>query len=278
MKIMIYFQGCTARDKLKNISKNTQMILDIAGADYKILQDENCCGSILLRTGFQEDARKLMINTFKKLKGEKIVVSCAGCYRTLKKDYPEVFGEELDVIHISQLLQELIIEGKIKTKKESLKVTYHDPCHLGRHCGEYEAPRQVISKKAELVEMDKNRNHASCCGAGGGVKSAYPELSSEISRKRIDESLKTGAELMVTCCPFCVLNLESDKIKVIDLTEFILGGDVLFSEERDTIDSKETGTRESDTLGSKKSDTLESDTLFSEEKIVSDKHQGVSNE
>lgn len=241
---MIYFQGCTARDKLKNISRNTQMILDIAGIDYKILQDEGCCGSILMRTGFQEDAHELMINTFKKLKGERIVVSCAGCYRTLKKDYPEVFGEKLDVIHISQLisqlLQDLIKEGKIRTKKESLKVTYHDPCHLGRHCGEYEAPRQVISEKAELVEMGKTHEHAGCCGAGGGVKSAYPELSSEISHKRINEALKTGADLMVTCCPFCVLNLESDKIKVMDLTEFMLLGD----------------------------------TLFSGKKIVSDKHQG----
>ncbi|MFA0832543.1 MAG: (Fe-S)-binding protein [Methanobacterium formicicum] len=269
---MIYFQGCTARDKLKNISRNTQMILDIAGVDYKILPDEDCCGSILLRTGFQEDAHKLMINTYKKLKGEKIVVSCAGCYRTLKKDYSEVFGEELDVTHISQLLEELIIEGKIRTKKESLKVTYHDPCHLGRLCGEYEAPRQVIGEKAELVEMDKTGEHASCCGAGGGVKSAYPELSSEISNKRIDEALKTGADLMVTCCPFCVLNLESDRMKVMDLTEFMLLGDALFSGENDTINLKGRGT-----LNSEENSTLKSDALLSKEKVVSDKHQGVSN-
>ncbi len=254
---MIYFQGCTARDKLKNISKNTQMILDIAGVDYKILEDEDCCGSILLRTGFQNDALKLMADTHKKLKGEKVVVSCAGCYRTLKKDYSKIFGEELDVIHISQLIQELIIEGKIRIEKGTLKVTYHDPCHLGRHCGEYEAPRQVISEKAELVEMDKTREYAGCCGAGGGVKSAYPELSSEISQKRIDDALKTGANLMVTCCPFCVLNLESDKIKVMDLTEFILLGDTLFREV---------------------SDTLEGDTLVPEEIIVSGNHRGSSHE
>lgn len=229
---MIYFQGCTARDKLKNISKNTQMILDIAGVDYKILEDEECCGSILLRTGFQEDAHELMENTHKKLKGEKIVVSCAGCYRTLREDYPKFFGEELDVMHISQLLLELIKDGKIQIERGDLKATFHDPCHLGRHCEEYESPRQVISEKAELLEMDKNRENARCCGAGGGVKSAYPELSSEISHKRIDDALKTGADLMVTCCPFCVLNLESEKIKVMDLTEFILLDDTVFSKEK----------------------------------------------
>jgi Fe-S oxidoreductase len=221
-KIMIYFQGCTAREKLKNISQNTQKILDTAGVDYSILEDEQCCGSILLRTGFQEDAREIMENTFGKLKGEKIVVSCAGCYRTLKDDYPKFFGEELDVIHISQLLLELIKEGKIQIEMEDLKVTYHDPCHLGRHCEEYESPRRVISEKAMLLEMDKNRENARCCGAGGGVKSAYPDLSSEIALKRVDDALETGADLLVTCCPFCVLNLESEKLKVMDLTEFVL--------------------------------------------------------
>lgn len=220
---MIYFQGCTARDKLKNISKNAQKILDTAGVDYKILEDEECCGSILLRTGFQEDAHEVMKKTFKKLKGEKIVVSCAGCYRTLREDYSKFFGEELNVIHISQLVQQLIAEGKLQIENKDLKVTYHDPCHLGRHCGEYEAPRQVIKQKAELLEMDKNRENARCCGAGGGVKSAYPELSSEIALKRIDDALETGADLLVTCCPFCVLNLKSEKLKVVDLTEFIIG-------------------------------------------------------
>lgn len=219
---MIYFQGCTAREKRKNISKNTQKILDTAGVDYKIMDDEECCGSILLRTGFQEDAQELMESTFKKIKGEKIVVSCAGCYRTLKEDYPKVLGEQLDVIHISQLLLQLINDGKITIDKEDLKVTYHDPCHLGRHLGEYEAPRQVINEKAELVEMDKKRDEARCCGAGGGVRSAYPDLASEIALRRVNDALETGASLLVTCCPFCVMNLESEKMKVIDLTELVL--------------------------------------------------------
>ncbi|HMK54622.1 MAG TPA: (Fe-S)-binding protein [Methanobacteriaceae archaeon] len=220
---MIYFQGCTAREKLKNISRNTRKILDAAGIDYQVLDNEKCCGSVLLRTGFQEDAREVMENTFKELEDKKVVVSCAGCYRAFKEDYPEVLGEKVDVVHISPLLEELINRGDIEVEKEDLKVTYHDPCHLGRHMGEYEAPRNVIRRKANLVEMDKTREDARCCGAGGGVKSAYPDLSSKISLRRVDDALRTGAELLVTCCPFCVLNLESGKLKVMDLTEFILG-------------------------------------------------------
>ncbi|NYB52435.1 MAG: (Fe-S)-binding protein [Methanobacteriaceae archaeon] len=224
---MIYFQGCTARDKLQNISRNTRKILDAAGIKYKILDNEGCCGSILLRTGFQEDAIEVMEKTFEQLKGEKVLLSCAGCYRTLSEDYPKLFGENLDVIHISQLLKELINDGKISLKKDQLKATYHDPCHLGRHSGEYDAPREVLRAKAELLEMDKIRENANCCGAGGGVKSAYPELSSEIGISRVDDALETGADILVTCCPFCVLNLESEKLSVMDLTEFVSLDDAL---------------------------------------------------
>lgn len=220
---MIYFQGCTARQKLKNISKNTRMILDTAKVDYQVLEDEECCGSILLRTGFHKDAKEIMESTFNKLKGKKVVVSCAGCYRTFKEDYPTVFGEKIDVIHISQLINDLIEDGKIEIEREDLKVTYHDPCHMGRQLGVYEAPRNVILKKAELVEMDKNREKTQCCGAGGGVKSAYPDLSSDIAERRVNHAVKTGADILITCCPFCVMNLESEKLKVMDLTEFIIG-------------------------------------------------------
>jgi Fe-S oxidoreductase len=166
-----------------------------------------------------------MKKTYHDLKGERVVVSCAGCYRTFWEDYPQLVGE-VDVVHISQLLEELLEDGKLQLDREDWKVTYHDPCHLGRHLGEYEAPRRVIREKAELVEMDKNQERARCCGSGGGVKSAYPELSQGMAERRMLDAEKTGAELLVTCCPFCVLNLESGgKMRVLDLTEFLLLGD-----------------------------------------------------
>jgi len=220
---MIYFQGCTAREKLTRISKSTQKLLEQAGVEYTVLGDQECCGSVLLRTGFTEDAREAMQKTYEKLQGERVVVSCAGCYRTFREDYPLMVGK-VDVIHISQLLEELIAEGKLHLDREEVKVTYHDPCHLGRHLEEYESPRRVLEDKAQLVEMDKNQEEARCCGSGGGVKSAYPELSQSMAEHRVEEARKTGADLLVTCCPFCVLNLESvGKIKVRDLVEFLLG-------------------------------------------------------
>ena len=217
---MIYFQGCCPR-KAKNDNQIHPGVTGPGRVEYKLLDDEKCCGSVLLRTGFTGDAQEAMQETYDKLKGEMVVVSCAGCYRTFRKITPAC--REVDVVHISQLLEELISEGKLQIQKEEIKVTYHDPCHLGRHLGEYDAPRRVLKKKGELVEMDKNREEARCCGSGGGVKSAYPELSESMAERRVDDARKTGAELLVTCCPFCVLNLESvGKIRVLDLTECLL--------------------------------------------------------
>jgi Fe-S oxidoreductase len=151
------------------------------------------------------------------LKDEKIIVSCAGCYKTLKEDY-----EGLDVIHISQLLDELIRENKLELTKTDLDVTYHDSCHLGRHCNVFDEPRNVIEIVANLVEMENNRENSLCCGAGGGVKSAYPEIASQMAQSRIAQAKETNCKTLVTSCPFCKLNLENDEIEVLDLTEFLV--------------------------------------------------------
>ena len=166
---MIYFRGCVVREKLSSISNATETILKTAGVDYTIIDNEKCCGSFLMRTGFKDDALEVMEETFKQLQDvgdDKILVSCAGCYNTLKNDYNKVFGVELDVLHTSELIDQLIIEGKLEIKKLPLKVTYHDPCHLGRHSGLYEEPRNVITKTCVLVEMNRNRERSRCCGAG----------------------------------------------------------------------------------------------------------------
>ena len=119
----------------------------------------------------------------------------------------------------------MINENKINLKvNKDLKVTYHDSCHLGRHAGEYEAPRNVINSISNLVEMENNREKARCCGSGGGVKSAYGELSNSIADLRIQEAKDTDADLLVSACPFCKLNLSqnSDDLEILDLSEFVL--------------------------------------------------------
>ena len=223
--MLLYFRGCTAREKLNSISKATERILRAANIKFETLDDEKCCGSVLLRTGFLDDAIEQMNSNLKDLEGKVILTSCAGCYKTLKEDYKKYLGIDLKVIHISQLLEQLIKEDKISLKgKDNLKVTYHDSCPLGGHAGEYEAPRNVIKAISDLVEMENIREKSRCCGSGGGVKSAYGDLSNSIADLRIKEAKGTDADLLVTACPFCKLNLNenSEDLDVLDLSEFVL--------------------------------------------------------
>lgn len=222
---MIYFRGCVVREKLKNIGKATEGILKHAGINYETLDNEKCCGSFLLRSGFPEEAREVMETTFKEIKGNKILVSCAGCYKTFKKDYKELFKTEIDVVHTSQLFNELIEKGKIEPEFIEEVVTYHDPCHLGRQMEEYDAPRKLINKIANLNEMERNKEKSRCCGAGAGVRSAYPEITENIAKSRINDAKNTDADIIITSCPFCILNLDSvcfDELKVLDISEILL--------------------------------------------------------
>ena len=214
---MLYFRGCTAREKQTSIVDATQKLLELANIDYHILDDEKCCGSVLLRTGFEKEAKEQIAKNTEVFGDETILTSCAGCYKTLLQDY-----EGLDVIHISELLAILIGEGKLNFDKKDLNVTYHDSCHLGRHCKVFDEPREVISSLANLVEMKNIKENSLCCGAGGGVKSAYPQIASELADARINQARDTKCETLITTCPFCKLNLEGRGLEVLDLTEFLI--------------------------------------------------------
>lgn len=214
---MLYFRGCTAREKQTSIAEATEKLLNLAGVDYHILEEEACCGSVLIRTGFLKEAQEQIAKNSEAFKDETVLTSCAGCYKTLKEDY-----DDIDVIHISQLLNQLIKEGKLNLSRNDLNVTYHDSCHLGRHMEIFDDPRSVIESVADLVEMENNRENSLCCGAGGGVKSAYPEIAEEMAKSRISQAKDTGCEILITACPFCKLNLENDDMEVIDLTEFLV--------------------------------------------------------
>ena len=185
--------------------------------DYHILDDEKCCGSVLLRTGFEDEAKKQIAKNTEVFGDETILTSCAGCYKTLLQDY-----EGLDVIHISELLAILIDEGRLKFNKKDLDVTYHDSCHLGRHCKVFDEPREAIESVANLIEMENIKENSLCCGAGGGVKSAYPQIASELAEARISQAKDTNCDILITPCPFCKLNLKDYGLDVLDLTEFLI--------------------------------------------------------
>ena len=214
---MLYFRGCTAREKQPSIQDATEKLLNLAGVDYHILEDESCCGSVLLRTGFLKDAEELIKKNSEVFNDETVLTSCAGCYKTFKEDYVNI-----DVIHVSQLLRQLIAEGRLEFSKKDFNVTYHDSCHLGRHMEIFDDPRSVIESVADIVEMENNRENSLCCGAGGGVKSAYPEIADELAKSRINQAKDTDCEILIAACPFCKLNLENDDLEVLDLTEFLV--------------------------------------------------------
>ncbi|MHA2120863.1 MAG: (Fe-S)-binding protein [Promethearchaeota archaeon] len=235
----MFFRRCTMPLRQENTLKNMMKILQVAGIEVAVSKDEWCCGSIGLRIGKSgEDIIKHNVDLLKKMGAKTVFTACAGCYRTLKKDYPEILGEELpfEVKHITEILIELLNNNQIPfipKENEVLKVTYHDPCHLGRHMKFYEIPREVLKKlpNLEVIEMKRNRSHSWCCGAGGGVKSQFSELALKISMERIYEAIETGANILTTTCPFCIGNLkdayddfqpeDQAKIKVIDLIDLI---------------------------------------------------------
>ncbi|MFW9826876.1 MAG: (Fe-S)-binding protein [Candidatus Thorarchaeota archaeon] len=238
---LMFFGGCTIPLRQVETLKNMMKILKVAGKEIALSKNEWCCGSIGYRIGDEKPLTKIIkhnVELFKNSGAKTVFTICAGCYRTLKKDYPEFLGEELpfEVKHITEILIDLLNNNKIPFKSEQvekLKVTYHDPCHLGRHMDLYEIPRKVISKipGIELIEMKRNRKNAWCCGAGGGVKSQFPDLAIEISKERIREAVESGANILITSCPFCIGNLKDayktvdqktqEKIRIFDIIDFI---------------------------------------------------------
>ncbi len=228
---VVYFIGCTSNYREKEIRDATISVLKKAEVDFTIV-DEYCCGSPLLRTGQIEPVTDLADHNRSSIQNagaSTVVTSCAGCYRTLSKDYNKR-GLDLciDVIHISQFIRDLVDEGRLKFKDspDILNITYHDPCHLGRHMDEYEAPREVMNAlPVQLTEMEQNRENTWCCGAGGGCKSAYPEWSLETANKRIEHAKVTNSSTLVSTCPFCKRALsdadDDASLEIIDLIELV---------------------------------------------------------
>jgi heterodisulfide reductase subunit D len=231
---VLYFVGCTSAltPDIESVAINTAQIFNKLKVDFSVFgEHEVCCGSVAMRTGdrkaFDVVATK-NYELFKKSGVKTIVISCAGCYRTLKLDYADYLKDlGIEVLHTVEFLYRLINEKDIQFKKLDLNTTYHDPCHTGRHVGLYEEPREILKRVANLTEMKTIKQSAKCCGAGGGVKKGFPELALEIAKSRVQEAEETGAEYLVSICPFCYRNLSDainamgSNIKMVDLMELV---------------------------------------------------------
>ncbi len=234
---ILYFPGCYLcyDPRLKKVAVATAQILQKAGVDFGILgEEENCCGESIRKTGNEElfkELAKANIKTWIDHGVKKIVVSSPHCYHTFKNEYPE-FNASFEIVHISQYLFELIKEGRLQISKEyAKKITYHDPCYLGRHNGVYDEPRGILEKipGLELIEMPENRVNSFCCGMGGGRIWVETIKSDRFANLRLDQAVGVGAKVLVTSCPYCVTNFEDSRvvmnydeiIEVKDITEIL---------------------------------------------------------
>ena len=234
---ILYFPGCypSYDPRMRKVARATANILNAAGVNFGILgPKESCCGESIRKTGDEElfaSLAKENIKTFIDSGVKKILVSSPHCYHTFKNEYPE-FMVNFEVVHVSQFLFQLINEGGLEFTKEYRKrVTYHDPCYLGRHNGIYDEPREVLKKVPglELVEMPDSRENSLCCGGGGGGIWMETPKSERLSDLRLKQASGVGAEALVTCCPFCILNFEdsrltlegSEALEIKDITEII---------------------------------------------------------
>jgi len=221
---VLYFPCCTPiyDQRARKLALATVNILKKAGVDFGILSSkENCCGESIRKAGEEKLFKHLAkenIKTFIEAGVKKIIVSSPHCYQTFQNEYPE-FRVNFEVMHISQYLVELINEGRLEfTKEYSKKVTYHDPCYLGRHNKIYEKPREVLKNipGLELVEMANFREDSLCCGGGGGRIWMETPKGERLSDLRLEQAIETGATVLATFCPYCILNFEDSRLNLED--------------------------------------------------------------
>ncbi|MBS7247441.1 MAG: (Fe-S)-binding protein [Candidatus Jordarchaeales archaeon] len=230
----VLFVGCVNAFRHQETVKKAVSMLKAAGYDFTLLKDEVCCGMHPYWDGQTELAKQLAEQNallFDKTEASTVITPCAGCYSTFTKAYPELVGNfGFKVKHISEVIRDLAKEGVIELREgEAVKVTYHDPCHLGRHCNFYDPPRELIKliPGVELVEMEKNRSEANCCGGGGGLFTLNPELAVRIAERRVKEAEATGSKYLITVCPLCRTNLDlaskrlDSQLRVCDLVDLV---------------------------------------------------------
>ena len=226
----LYWVGCAGSfdDRNRKVTVSTARLLHEAGVDFAILgSKELCTGDPARRTGnefvFQGLALR-NISTLNELGVTKVITQCPHCFNTLGNEYPQ-FGGDYEVVHHSQLLMHLVDEGLIKPKSSGQKITYHDPCYLGRHNDVFVAPRNVLETVGSTVEMVRNGTNSFCCGAGGGRMWMEEDTGKRVNIERSEEAIATGADVVATACPFCYIMID-DGVKQLGAGENIVVKDL----------------------------------------------------
>jgi len=236
---VLFWVGCAGSfdDRAKKITKAFAKLLNNAGVDFAVLgTEESCTGDPAKRAGneflFQMQAM-MNIQVLDGYEIKKIVTTCPHCFNTLKNEYPDL-GGNYEVLHHTQFLKSLMNEGRLKVeggKFKGKRITFHDPCYLGRANNEYEAPRELLQKlEVELVEMKRCKTRGLCCGAGGAQMFKEPEKGNkDINVERTEEAIETQPSIIAAGCPFCNTMMtdgvkakeKEASIQVMDIAEMI---------------------------------------------------------
>lgn len=229
---VIYFVGCVASyfPMVHKIPQGMIQILNRAQVDFALLGGaEWCCGFPLIGAGMRDEAEQMIthnLEVVRKKEAHTAIFTCPSCFHTWREEY----HAEIKLFHFTQFLLNLIREGKIRFKEERIRVTYHDPCDLGRASGIYDSPREILRAipGVELVEMKDHGPNCKCCGGGGNLEMIDPELSAALAREKIKQIQETGADAVVTSCQQCIRTIMTTArrmkipIKAFNLTELVL--------------------------------------------------------
>ena len=236
----LLFMGCVPSYLDMKMVPSLIKAVETAGIDYTTLAtEENCCGFPLYLMGakeeFKANAEKL-IDTIKATGARELITPCAGCYKTFRNLYPEIGDMGVQLYHSVHYLDKLIRDGKIKLKVDlGKRVTYHDPCDLGRTFKIFDEPRDILQQipGLEFAEMERNKLYARCCGGGGGVMASDPEIAVQMASVRVKDAIDIDAEIIVSGCSACKDNLrkglkaipkdQRPKMKIMDITEIVVG-------------------------------------------------------
>jgi Fe-S oxidoreductase len=235
---VLLWVGCSGAliERNQKITRATAQLLTKAGVNFAILgREEKCCGDPARRIGNEflfETLAKESVLTLKKYQVKKIVTPCPHCFNAVKNEYPR-HGGDFEVYHHTEFLARLVDEGRLKPLSASgKKITFHDPCYLGRQNGIFDEPRQLVSISSEQGPLEMPRSHASsfCCGGGGGMSFVEEPPTQRVNQERAREALQTGADVVAVACPFCMTMMEDgvNAIKgerdasVLDVSELLL--------------------------------------------------------
>lgn len=233
----VYFVGCVGSlyPRVYRVPQSFVQILERAGENFTTLGgDEWCCGFPLEIAGMGKSAHELArhnVEAVRETGARRLVTTCPSCYHTWADEYPRLLGEPLgvEVLHATELLTEMIAEGRIKLHGFPQPVTYHDPCDLGRTSGIYDEPRRIIQAipGIQFAEMSENREMALCCGGGGDAEMADAQLTAAVGKRRIQQAQETGAKVVISACQQCNRTLAEAarknriRVRAMDITEVV---------------------------------------------------------